>query len=231
VRQQPLVPPQAWPGTLGSCLDASGTCTNPPAATTRAACDGVDNPATVGVNEAGVFTSTATYVENSFGDSPVDDDALCTDDQVLIGHHHWPFVTLSVDPRTRDQAGAKPEPTMACPPTATCQFTYSWALPCSKKCGALQTSPPAYKCIDANRPNAAAGTTYTEATGTCTDTQGGVVVVYEDDCAVGAGSTWEPPAGTACAVQAKPNTNTRICAATDACLYRRGRAPELARTS
>ena len=231
MRQQPLVPPQAWPETFDSCLDASGTCTNPLAATTRAACNGVDNPATVGVNEAGVFTSTATYMANSFGDSPVDNDALCTDDQVLIGHHHWPFVT-TVDLCTRDQAGAKPDPTMTCPPTAACRFTYSWALPCSKKCGALQTSPPAYKCIDANRPNADAGTTYTEATGTCTDTQGGVVVgAYEDDCAVGGGSTWEPPAGTACAVQAKPNTNNRICAATDACLYRRGRAPELARTS
>jgi len=61
VRQQPLVPPQAWPETFDSCLDASGTCTNPLAATTRAACNGVDNPVTVGVNEAGVFTSTAAY--------------------------------------------------------------------------------------------------------------------------------------------------------------------------
>jgi hypothetical protein len=52
-----------WAGTQQACLDASGTCTNPPAATTRAACDGVDNPATVGVNEAGVFTSNAAYAE------------------------------------------------------------------------------------------------------------------------------------------------------------------------
>jgi hypothetical protein len=51
----------AWAGTGQACLDASGTCTNPPAATTRAACDGVDNPETQDVDEAGVFTSTAAY--------------------------------------------------------------------------------------------------------------------------------------------------------------------------